>query len=47
MAASEVEQIDFKISPDDQDEHGFVSVWNIASATVTVIWKPRGHWRQS
>ena len=28
-----VEPIDFKISPDDQDEHSFVSIWNIASAT--------------
>ena len=33
MAAAEVEEIEFKISADDQDEHGFVSIWNIASAT--------------
>lgn len=33
MAGSDTEPIDFKISPDDQDDNGFVSVWNIASAT--------------
>lgn len=33
MATATAEPIDFKISPDDQDEHSFVSVWNIASAT--------------
>lgn len=27
------EPIDFKISPDDQDENSFVSIWNIAAAT--------------
>lgn len=33
MAAADVEEIDFKISQDDQDEHSFVTLWNIASAT--------------
>lgn len=33
MAAAAVEEIDFKISQDDQDEHSFVTIWNIASAT--------------
>ena len=27
------EEIDFKIKPEDQDADGFVSIWNIASAT--------------
>lgn len=33
MAATESEVIEFKISPTDQDESGFVSIWNIAAAT--------------
>ncbi len=33
MAVSEVEAIEFKISPEDQDKDGYVSIWNIASAT--------------
>ena len=33
MAVTDADAIDFKISPDDQDEHGFVSIWNIASTT--------------
>ena len=33
MAATEAEPIQFKIRDKDQDENGFVSVWNIASAT--------------
>ena len=33
MAAAEAEEIEFKISPDDQDKDSFVSIWNIASAT--------------
>jgi hypothetical protein len=33
MAATDAETIEFKISPENQDEDGFVSIWNIASAT--------------
>jgi len=33
MTATEEEVIEFKISPEDQDANGFVSIWNIASAT--------------
>ncbi|MEM0926174.1 MAG: hypothetical protein AAGJ83_09090, partial [Planctomycetota bacterium] len=33
MATADAEEIEFKISPEDQDEHTFVSIWNIASAT--------------
>ncbi len=32
-AKPKVDPIDFKISPDDQDEDSFVSIWNIASST--------------
>ena len=33
MATTETEVVEFRISPDDQDANGFVSIWNIASAT--------------
>ena len=32
-AATDAEPIEFKISPEDEDSSGFVSIWNIASAT--------------
>ncbi len=31
--AEPVEVVDFKVDPEHQDEHGFVSIWNIASTT--------------
>ncbi len=33
MAAANADEIEFKISQEDQDEHSFVTLWNIASAT--------------